>query len=237
MYCSVIIPTLSRADLLTDTLDSLALQTERDFETIVVCDGEDERTRALSTRYIAAYPISWIFNSRNLGPSSARNIGAGRAQGEVLLFLDDDCLPVADWLLHHCEHHRGDDSDREIVILGRLHETYVHPPLSATERMLRKARKQNLADFYARCVRMGRDLSGFPECGMNSSIRRDTFWAAGGFDPELRFAEDTDLGIRLWARGVRMIYEPQAIVCHRNPKNLTDYQAKKCGTVRPDRRL
>jgi peptidoglycan/xylan/chitin deacetylase (PgdA/CDA1 family) len=60
---------------------------------------------------------------------------------------------------------------------------------------------------------------------MNSSIRRDTFRAAGGFDPELRFAEDTDLGVRLWTRGVRMIYEPQAIVWHHNSKNLSDYQA------------
>jgi peptidoglycan/xylan/chitin deacetylase (PgdA/CDA1 family)/GT2 family glycosyltransferase len=226
VYCSVIIPTLSRADLLSDTLDALALQTERDFEAIVICDGEDERTRALSAHFSADYPIDWVFNPRNLGPSSARNIGAERAHGEVLLFLDDDCLPVADWLLHHCEHHRRHNSDREIVILGHLDEIYLHLPSSNMERMLRNARKQNLADVYARCMRMNRDRSRYPECGINSSIRRDAFWAAGGFDTALRFAEDPEFGTRLAARGVRMIYEPQAIVCHRNSKNLIDYHVK-----------
>jgi GT2 family glycosyltransferase len=234
MYCSVIIPTVSRADLLANTLDSLAAQTERDFETIVVCDGEDERTRALSMRYAAAYPISWVFNSRNLGLPAARNVGAQRAQGKVLLFLDDDCLPVADWLLQHCAHHRRHSGDQEIVILGPIHDTYVHPPSSVTEQKLREARKRDLADFYARCVSAGGDLSRFPECGMNSSITRDTFWASGGYDAEMYFAEDLEFGTRLRGRGVRMMYEPQAIVCHRNPKNLTECQAsnaKLCGQI------
>jgi peptidoglycan/xylan/chitin deacetylase (PgdA/CDA1 family)/GT2 family glycosyltransferase len=233
-YCSIIIPTLARADLLSETLDSLALQTEQDFEAVVVCDGEDERTRTLSTRYIAAYPISWTFNSRNLGLPSARNIGAQRAQGKVLVFLDDDCLPVADWLLHHCAHHRRCGVDREIVILGPIYDTYVHPPSSMTEQMLREARRQNLTDFYSRCLRMGRDLSRFPECGMNSSIARDRFWASGGYDAAMHFAEDLEFGTRLWGRGARMIFEPQAIVCHRNPKNLTECHARNaelCGQI------
>jgi peptidoglycan/xylan/chitin deacetylase (PgdA/CDA1 family)/GT2 family glycosyltransferase len=227
VYCSIIIPTVSRAALLSDTLDSLALQTVHDFETIVVCDGEDDHTRALSTRYIAAYPITWLFNSRTpLGPASARNIGAERAQGEVLVFLDDDGSPVAEWLLHHCKYHLPRRRNREVMIAGRLHETYMHPASSTTERLLREARARSEADTHARYILMGRDLSRLPFCGMNSSIRRDTFWAAGGFDAALRFAEDCELGTRLVERGVRLIYEPQAIVLHRNQKNLTDYQAR-----------
>jgi peptidoglycan/xylan/chitin deacetylase (PgdA/CDA1 family)/GT2 family glycosyltransferase len=225
VYCSIIIPTLSRADLLSETLDSLAHQTERDFETIVICDGEDEGTRTLSANYRAAYPIGWVFNKHNLGLPSARNIGVANAQGEVLLFLDDDCLPVAEWLSHHCKHHRRCDSGGEIVILGCRHDAYVHAPSSITERLLRKARERSLADFDARCIRMGRNFSWFPHCGMNSSIRRDVFLAVGGFDPALRIGEDVELGARLFARGAHMIYEPQAVVCHQNPKNLADYRA------------
>lgn len=226
MYCSIVIPTISRADVLTDTLDSLSLQSERDFETIVVCDGDDERTRTLAARYNAAYPIDWIFCSRNRGPASARNLGAQKAQGEILLFLDDDCLPVPHWLSCHCKHHRQTGSNSDIVIVGRYYETYLHPFQSSTERVFRETEQQSLKDHHAHSMRMGRDLSWFPHCGMNSSIRRDAFWAAGGYDAALRVAEVADLGTRLLRRGMRLIYEPHALVIHRNPKNLCDFQAR-----------
>ena len=61
MTRSIIIPTFRRAELLAATLDSLASQSERDFEVIVVCDGEDTQTRGLSKSYAAKYPLAWIF--------------------------------------------------------------------------------------------------------------------------------------------------------------------------------
>jgi peptidoglycan/xylan/chitin deacetylase (PgdA/CDA1 family) len=58
---------------------------------------------------------------------------------------------------------------------------------------------------------------------MNSSISRASFLLAGGYDPAspLRDSgEDVELGTRLFNLGARIVYEPAAIVYHRNPKNL-----------------
>ena len=204
MYCSVIIPTDGAGKSPRWILSMLlALQTERDFEAVVVCDGEDDaHSRALARRYNASYPISWIFNPSKLGPHSARNIGASRAQGEVIVFLDDDCLPDSDWLQHHCKHHRQNADEKKIVILGPIFDKYVHPPQSTTERMLREERARTLDDFYGRCMRSGRDLSWFPECGMNSSIRRmrdfPRQWA--GSMPALRYRGGHGAWVLAWWR-------------------------------------
>src|SRR5215471_8897333 len=63
--CSVIIPTIRQVEVLSQTLESLATQWGRNFEVIVVCDGEDPQTVALSQSYSANYPLRWIFFSEN----------------------------------------------------------------------------------------------------------------------------------------------------------------------------
>ncbi len=96
---SVIVPTRSRPDQLAHLLESLAGQTfprER-TEIIVVDDGSPDELK-LDTRY---FP----FHARRLeqtpqGPASARNHGARRARGELLAFVDDDCVVERRWLEH-----------------------------------------------------------------------------------------------------------------------------------------
>src|SRR6185369_7062688 len=112
MKCSIVIPTRLRAELLSETLNSLAGQTDKDFEVIVVCDGEDPQTRLLADTYIPGFPLKWIFHETNAGQASARNAGACAAQGEILLFLDDDTTPVQDWILQHRKHHEERGNNR-----------------------------------------------------------------------------------------------------------------------------
>jgi peptidoglycan/xylan/chitin deacetylase (PgdA/CDA1 family)/GT2 family glycosyltransferase len=219
---SVIIPTYRRAALLSETLDSLASQSEGNFEVIVVCDGEDPQTRVLSEAYSARYPLRWIFTPENQGLPSARNTGVCAAEGELILFLDDDISTCGKWLAHHRECHLAAGSHEWVVVLGRLQNVYSQPTLSRTERLLRKVSEDAFIDFHERCMRLGRDFSWFPHCGVNSSMKRHTFMLVGGYDgaPPLRFLEeDLELGTRLLNRGARMVYEPAAVVFHRNPKN------------------
>src|SRR5690348_14047164 len=94
--CSVIIPTRRRAGPLRETLESLSGQTEKDFEVVVVVDGEDADTRSLADSYQAAFRLRWIFVPEHQGQASARNAGGAAAESEILIFLDDDTLPVPD---------------------------------------------------------------------------------------------------------------------------------------------
>jgi cellulose synthase/poly-beta-1,6-N-acetylglucosamine synthase-like glycosyltransferase len=93
MRVSVIVPVFNKSAFITRALDSIANQTFKDFEVIVVDDGstDDSRTRA------SAHPDSRIrvLSQVNAGPGAARNRGIAEARGQLLAFLDadDEWLP------------------------------------------------------------------------------------------------------------------------------------------------
>lgn len=95
---SVVAATCNRAAWLPDLLAALAAQTA-DVELVVVDDASDDGTSEQLTRLLAEtrLPALALRTRQRSGPSAARNAGAARARGEVLLFTDDDCLPDPAW--------------------------------------------------------------------------------------------------------------------------------------------
>jgi peptidoglycan/xylan/chitin deacetylase (PgdA/CDA1 family) len=60
-------------------------------------------------------------------------------------------------------------------------------------------------------------------CGVNCSMFRSTFLKVGGFDAALRYVnEDMELGVRIDIAGIRMVFEPRAMVYHHSTKTLSD---------------
>ena len=93
MRVSVIIPLFNKAPYIERALTSVAAQTYRDFEVIVIDDGStDEGPRIVED--FNDLPIRLI-NQKNAGPGAARNRGLELAQGELVAFLDadDEWLP------------------------------------------------------------------------------------------------------------------------------------------------
>ena len=92
---SVIIATHNRPQLLTRTLDSVARQTFRPLEVVIVDDGSGDATRqAVDDWRRQARPdfrLSYHWQE-NQGPATARNKGVEAGSGERVLFLDDDDL-------------------------------------------------------------------------------------------------------------------------------------------------
>ena len=84
---SVVIPTFNRAKLLKKAIESVLLQSLRDFELIIVDDGSTDETSKVISRIDGK--IIYI-KQDNLGPSSARNRGIKEAKGEFIAFLDSD---------------------------------------------------------------------------------------------------------------------------------------------------
>jgi len=223
MHCSIIIPTRLRADLLLETLDSLNHQSEKDFEVVVVCDGEDPQTRDLSIQYEAKFPLRWVFNAENVGQASARNTGAQVATGNLLLFLDDDTAPAPDWLSHHRKRHESRGHNCEVVVLGQLQHIYAQPARSHTERFLRRDIDDTFAKLYSVLMEGGKKAAGHVWVGLNTSICRTRYLAAGGGDAKLpHVQEDAELGTRLWSEGIEFIFEPRALIYHRSTKDLID---------------
>lgn len=90
MRFSMIIPAFNAEDHIIKGLESIKAQTFKDYELIVVCDRCKDRTKEIAESY-GAKTLEVDFGRDGL----TRNAGLDIAQGEYILFMDDD-----DWLLH-----------------------------------------------------------------------------------------------------------------------------------------
>jgi glycosyltransferase involved in cell wall biosynthesis len=99
MFVSVIIPTYNRVCLLKQCIESVLQQSlERDsYEIIVVDDGSRDETYQGIKQYRDNSQFRYFYQSHR-GVSTARNLGIKNALGEVLVFLDDDCLAGKQWI-------------------------------------------------------------------------------------------------------------------------------------------
>src|SRR5690348_10152917 len=87
---SVGTPTYTAADTIADTIASVAAQTWRDFEMIVVDDGSSDHTPMVLAQHARRYPwISWCVQN-NGGAAAARESAIALARGEFIAFLDAD---------------------------------------------------------------------------------------------------------------------------------------------------
>lgn len=89
---SVVVPTYYRNGRLADALDSVAAQTHRPLEVLVV-DGSGEghaRPVVAAFRERTDVDVTYVAQDDDEGPQAARSLGAERATGDAVQFLDDD---------------------------------------------------------------------------------------------------------------------------------------------------
>jgi GT2 family glycosyltransferase/peptidoglycan/xylan/chitin deacetylase (PgdA/CDA1 family) len=214
---------------LCETLDSLARQTCGDFEVIVVGDGDDPATIAFAGGYKAKFALRWIFHQQNLGQAAARNTGAKVANGDIVLFLDDDTPAHHDLVSQHLGHFLHFNSNRRIVVRGRVVEDRRAALPSCTDKFLQQWWEQILDRMGSPSAAtdagsVGDDIEREMCIALNCSIRREVFLRSGGFNPELRYStEDMEYGHRLYRSGVRLVVDPLAIVYHRNTRAVTEH--------------
>ena len=229
LRCSVVVTTWQRPVLLRNTLASLLEQSYRDFEIVVVCDGEDARLRAISREFDHEPRIRWISHPVNRGLPAARNTGAREAQGDVVLFLDDDVIADPDLLSAHMSHHLEATPSRRLAVTSLAAEerqtqlsTYLNERLHEHWKSMLESFSQTLDASGLDSI--GDEIEKIICFGLNSSIRRDLFLSYGGFNELFRASdEEAELGIRLYLAGVDFIFEPRFLLTHKNSKDLTAY--------------
>ena len=209
---SIVIPTFNGASRIGNCLDSLVKQTAgRNVEILVVDDGSTDNT----ANVVRGHSSVRLITQANAGPASARNRGAVEAQGEILLFTDDDCVPMPDWL----EAMLGAFKGPEVVGAKGIYRTH-QKSLAARFVQIEYEDKYRL-------------MAGLPSIDFidtySAGFRRTRFLEMAGYDTSfpVACAEDVELSYRMSARGWKMKFVPAAIVYHTHPDTLSRYLKKK----------
>jgi glycosyltransferase involved in cell wall biosynthesis len=101
---TIVIATYRRPKLLSRCLEALINQSFPcdKYEVLVVTDGADEKTShtvaRVTEQYHACPSIRCISLDKKRGPAAARNVGWKQAKGKMILFTDDDCVPLFYWI-------------------------------------------------------------------------------------------------------------------------------------------
>jgi len=95
---SIIIPAYNAGRFISETIESVLLQSFTNWELIIVNDGSKDNTGEIISKYAAADKRISIITKENSGVSDTRNKGIEKSKGEMLAFLDADDIWEANFL-------------------------------------------------------------------------------------------------------------------------------------------
>ncbi|NOZ24608.1 MAG: glycosyltransferase [Nitrospirae bacterium] len=185
---SVIVPTYNRAHLLGRALASVARQTYRDFEVIVVDDGSTDETAEVVKEF-ASLDIRYIRHENNRGEAAARNTGVLAAKGEFIAFLDSDDEWLSEKLQKQMEVFKHQSPE-----VGIVYSDMCEIDRNGRRRLWRSPTFMPEDGFFYRKA-LDYQVYGI---GIGSSVvRRSCFEKVGLFDERLSYYVDFDFFIRL----------------------------------------
>jgi glycosyltransferase involved in cell wall biosynthesis len=196
---SVIIACLNAEDVLNDQLTALAGQVCPVPWELLICDnGSTDGTVALAERWADRLPLRVLDASAVHGSGPARNAGAAAASGEWLGFCDADDEVGPGWLAALCR-----ALTDHVMVAGPFEDARLN---SDRVRRSRPNSQQHGLQYLTPGI-------GLPHAGAgNLGIRRAVFLEVGGFDPEVRYLQDTDLCWRIQLAGHDLTFVPDMLV-------------------------
>lgn len=213
MKYSVIIPVYNRPDEVNELLESLTLQTYKDFEVVVVEDGSSIPCQEVVEKYSDRLDIHY-YNKPNSGPGQTRNYGAERSHGEYLIILDSDCILPPGYF----EAVEKELQSSPVDAFGgpdRAHASFTD---------IQKAINYSMTSFFTTGgIRGGKKkMDKFYPRSFNMGVRRSVYQTLGGFS-KMRFGEDIDFSIRIFKAGYRCCLFPSAWVYHKRRTDLKKF--------------
>ena len=215
VFLSVIIPAFQSAKTIPALLFSLKNQTRPPDEIIVVDDDSSDKTASCAK----SFGVNVVRNETNRGPAYARNCGIKLSQGEILAFVDADCVCASDWL----EKIEAEfENEGKNVLMGKV----MFDPRTLFERAVCDLGFPAGGSVgFENMWRVEKDGETRHLSTCNFSVRKKVFELYGYFDESFPFGgEDVELSERWISKGVRMYYRPQIKVEHPVMRgNLTSF--------------
>lgn len=188
---SVVIPTQNRLPLLRDALESVCMQTYRNWEAVVVNDGGADISAVVKSMPSDLFVrIIAIQSPHARGQANARNAGVAAARGEIIAFLDDDDVHKPAHLATLVDGLRGSGAAVAYTRAEAVWEKFADG-----ERTVLRRGPASPWFRYSRALLLVRNAMPLQNCAM----RRECFERFGNFDEELTCAEDWEFLLRLSA--------------------------------------
>jgi len=205
---SIIIPSYNSEQTISNCLDSLLHQSfEGDFEIIVVDSSFDTTPEVV----VSDYPVIKLIRlDKRTDPGTARNIGIDEAKGDLVAFMDADCVAGPDWLERMAAAHESSYN-----IVGGI----VRNSPESNNLVGRAGYMSEFRDFLPGKDRQ--EVTHIPTC--NISYKKRIFREFGLFQGKYYPQEDLIFNNDLCIQGEKILLDPTIQVWHRHRVRLGDF--------------
>jgi len=213
MFFSIIIPLYNRPQEIKELLESLTLQTYKEFEVLVIEDGSANDAAEIVKSFEDKLNIKY-YVKENGGQGFARNFAFERANGDYFIIFDSDCLIPQDYLQ---------------IVNDSLAKNYLdayggpddaHPSFTPTQKAISYSMTSPLTTGGIRGAKKG--IGQFHPRSFNMGISRQVWEKAGGFIIT-RLGEDIEYSIRIHSLGFKIGLIPEAKVYHKRRANFKQF--------------
>ncbi len=205
---SVVVPSYNTKGTISRCLESLLAQDAGEpFEVIVVDSSTDGTDSLIRSRFPS---VSLLSMKTKVLPGAARNLGIKKARGDVVAFVDADCVADRSWLAELMNAYRSNGCD---AVAGSV----------------ANANPENLVGWGSYAIEFSRyhpksparELDSSASC--NLSVRRHVFESIGCFQEAMFGSEDIMFTLAMTRSGLRLVFSPSARVSHINRGGIRAY--------------
>jgi glycosyltransferase involved in cell wall biosynthesis len=202
---SVVTGVYNKEETVSACINSILSQDYQDFELIVVDDGSTDGSSMKISPFLGDARIRLI-ETKHVGYSHASNTGASAAKGEVLYFVDADCVAGAS-------------------NLSKLSDLFSDPEIGCVGGEIRAL---NGAFLIPRVIEAWENPPARPP-DANVAYRKDLFERVGGYDKSMKFGPGVNLYMNVRKLGVKCVVEPTVTVRTIFPRTLVEFWRQRIG--------
>lgn len=212
-FYSIIVPVYNRPKEVEELLESLTLQTYKNFEVLIIEDGSTHDCKSIASTFQTKLNLQYFYKE-NTGQGFSRNYGFERAKGDFFIVFDSDCIIPTTYFE---------------IVEAYLEENKLDAfggPDAALESFTatQKAISYSMTSFFTTGgIRGGKvQIGTFRPRSFNMGISKEVFEKTGGY-VITRMAEDLEFSIRIEKAGFIMGLIPEAKVYHKRRTNLIQF--------------
>ena len=196
-------------------MESLTLQSYRDFEVLVVEDGSEQDARQIVESFSGRLDVRYFWKE-NTRQGFTRNYGFERAKGDWFVVFDSDCIIppgyfqcVSSFL----------DLHPEVDVFGG--PDAAHPSFTTIQKAISHAMT---SPFTTGGIRGGkRSVGAYHPRSFNMGISRKAWEVSGGYKITVK-GEDIEFSMRLIAHGLKSVLIPEAVVFHKRRTDFSQFR-------------